>query len=429
MLHYINEEFLSYVWLFRRYLPDITTVDGSLIEVLHTGTEHTDAGPDFMNARIKIGNTLWAGNVELHVRSSDWYLHGHDDNPLYKNIILHVVYENDKPVFNNQGLEIPVLELKKYIDSALIANYQSFVLSRAWAPCEKLIAKTDGFVRSAWLEALSVERLQQKTAEICHRLESSKYDWEQVFYEWLARNFGFHTNAVPFEMLARSLPYKKISKIKNDLFKLEALYFGQAGMLVPGIKDDYFQDLRKEYGYYVKAWELQPMDVHVWKFLRLRPVNFPSVRISQFAALMHTYESLFSKIIESESIDELQRVFMPEASEYWKHHYNFGLSSPDKSTRPGLASVYLIIINTVIPFLFAYGALRNDEAIKDKALMFSEKVPAESNSIISKWGERGIKAVSSRESQALLQLRTKYCLKRKCLQCRIGDSVLKMKEI
>ncbi len=419
------EDLLHYVWKYQRFNRNLITSGGTPVNVEFPGINNVDAGPDFTNAKIRIDNTLWAGNVEIHVKSSDWYTHNHHKDGAYKNIILHVVYEDDKDIFDRAGNKIPTVEIKDFIDNSLVSRYKSFTESKNPIACAKLINAVDTIVVFGWLEKLAIERLQNKTEDIFNKLALYKNDWEQAFYEIFARNLGFKVNAEPFEMLAKSVPQQYFAKCKNNLFQLEALLFGQAGLLEEKFTDEYPNSLKAEYSYLQKKFNLKPLNKHLWKFLRIRPGNFPTIRLAQFAGLIYKSENLFSKVIECNSAKELYSLFDAECSIYWFNHYVFDKETGEKSKKIGKSAIELLIINTMVPFLFTYGKAHESYKYIERSLEFLAQIPPESNHIIKTFSDTGIKAENAMQSQALIQCYNQYCLKRKCLQCNVGNAVLK----
>ena len=419
----MKESILHFIWqnkLFQSHL--LLTTDGESVEVIDPGRLNTDAGPDFFNAKIKLGNTIWAGNVEIHTRSSEWARHGHDDDKAYNSVVLHVVKKADVQVFRADGAPIPQLEL--IYPAEIEENYGQLMQNSLRIPCENKISAIPGIFIRSWKNALLTERLLQKTENISEILSQNNRHWEEAFYLNLARSFGFGTNGQAFEMLAASLPMQILGKHKNDLSQLEALLFGQAGLLAAKEEDAYLLSLRKEYDFLKIKYDLKPIDGSQWKLLRLRPDNFPHVRIAQFAALIHKSTSLFSKITENPDIQYLQGIFRVEPSEYWKTHYLFAHESHKSLKGIGQKAIEGIIINTVVPFLFSFADTRGNQSMKDKAIEILEKLPAENNVITRMWHETGIDCASAFDSQALIQLKKMYCDKRNCLRCRIGHKVL-----
>jgi len=418
----MKESILHYVWQNKLFLPDqLKTSDGENVEVIDVGKPNTDAGPDFFNAKIRIGDTLWAGNVEIHIRSSEWNKHGHQTDRAYNNVILHVVSEIDAEVLKSDGK--PVVQMQLPVPVDIDRNYNELINNAKWVSCEDKINQIpDVFVKN-WLNYLLTERLEQKTALIQTYLSQTTQHWEEAFYIALARSFGFGTNSQAFEQLAKSLPEGILAKHKNDVFQLEALLFGQAGLLDES-NDEYEQRLFREYRFLQSKYDLKPLNGSQWKLLRLRPDNFPHIRLAQFAVLVHQSSKLLSKIIDNPQLDFLMTAFACETTDYWKTHYRFGVVSPEKSRKTGKQSVESILINAVVPFLFCYGQLKGNELLKEKALSLLEQIPAERNIIITNWKNTGMKIESAYDSQAFLQLKKMYCDEKKCLRCRIGHKVL-----
>lgn len=422
----MNEEFLHHIWKFRLFDQlDLKTTAGELVEIEKPGEHNFDAGPDFFNGKIKVGDTLWAGNIEVHINASDWKKHFHQNDKAYDNIILHVVNNADVQLYRASGEAIPTLEINDRIGKKLYQNYQNFKSSSDWIPCEKQIASVPELIINSTLDRLLLERLERKSKTITDRLALNNNNWEETFYQLLARNFGFKTNSEPFELLAKSLPSKMLAKHKNNLLQIEALLFGQAGLLDKHFEDKYPQTLQNEYIFLKQKFKLNSLDGHLWKFLRLRPVNFPSVRIAQFANLIFHSSHLFSKMIEAEKFEDLKILLNVNVSEYWETHYVLDRSSKKKMKHLGDEAINNILINTIIPFLFVYGKQKAEEKYVDRALDFLEHIDGESNSIISKWESLKLPIKTSYSTQALLQLKNEYCSHKKCLSCSIGNYLLK----
>ncbi|MCD4771973.1 MAG: DUF2851 family protein [Bacteroidales bacterium] len=422
----MKEEFLYYIWKYRLFNKNIYTSDGESLQIIKSGERNHDSGPDFFNAKIKIGKTIWAGNVEIHINSSDWYKHNHQEDKAYDNIILHVVYQNELSIFRKSGEKIPTIELKNTFDIKLLDRYYDFMSSKTWIPCEKLISFTDKFIVFSWLESLLIERLEKRSLQIISSLMNNKNNWEQTFYEHLAMNFGFKLNSEAFVMLARSLPIKYLLKHKDNNFQVEAMLFGQAGFLKGQFIETYPFELKKEYEFLQKKYSLKPIDTHIWKFLRLRPSNFPTIRISQFASLICKSSSLFSKILENKNIVDTSNIFEISTSRYWDNHYTFKKLSAKKTQKIiGNNTRDLLIINTIVPFLFTYGKIKKNEKYIEKALKFLEETKGEINSITKKWKTLSLNTSTAYHTQALLELKNNYCDQKICLDCRIGDFLLK----
>ena len=420
----MKEEFLQFIWEHHLFTSNqLQTVDGRPLQILSTGRPNFDSGPDFFNARIKIGETTWAGNIEIHQKSSHWMLHKHDEDEAYSNVILHVVEHFDKPVIVNQQ-ELPTLELK--YRSEILENFEQLLKSKKWIACEEKLPNVDAFILRFWYSSLMIERLQSKTEAILEILQQNTNNWNETFYQLLARNFGMKINSLPFELLARSLPLQILAKHKNSLLQIEALLFGSSGLLNEVLLgDDYFLSLRNEYSFLYKKYNLSGVDAHLWKFMRLRPVNFPTIRIAQLASLIHQSSALFSRILEIEDLEELRELFNITASEYWNTHYQFNKTSREnKPKHIGDSFFQNLVINTISPLLFVYGDQHLSQAMKDRALNFLEKLSPESNQITDKWAELGIDSRSAFESQALIHLKKQYCENKKCLHCQIGAKII-----
>jgi len=421
----ISEKFIQFIWKQRLFQNQIYfTRWNDKIEIVSTGILNADAGPDFFNAKVKINETLWVGNIEIHTNTSDWKKHNHHQNKVYDNVILQVVINNDCDVERSTGEIVPTIEIK--FDENIWNNYDKLLQSQSWIACEKDITNVDSFFIESWLQTLLVERLEQKSQKILDLLESAGNSWEESFYWQLSHTLGFKVNAEPFERLAKSLPLSYLGKHKNNLHQIEAMLFGQAGFLeADDIEDEYYKTLRNEYLFFRHKFGLQPIEKHLWKFMRLRPFNFPTLRIAQLAKLIHSSTALFSKVIETKDIQQLMLYFDIAASEYWDTHYTFGNTSHKQIKTLGKNAVNTIIINVVTPFLFVYGLKNANDDLKDSALNLLENIPAENNSIIEHWTKIGVKPESAFHTQALLQLKNHYCDQKKCLECNIGGKIVK----
>lgn len=422
----MKEDFLHYVWRMRRFdHAALQTTTGEPVEVLQVGNHNTHAGPDFTNARLRIGDTLWAGNVEMHLNASEWLQHGHQHDRAYDNVVLHVVMEEDQPILRPNGERIPCLALKARVPAGLLASYQRLLHTEHWIPCQHEFYTMPRIGFELWLDRLLVERLEGRTAAMMERLAQNQYNWEETFYQFLARSFGVQVNMDPFEELARSLPLVTLAKHKGSLFQIEALLFGQAGLLAGDFQDEYPQKLRQEYQFLRQKYSLSPMKGEAWKFLRMRPANFPSVRLAQFAVLVHQSAHLFSKILAAASIAEVENMFEVKLSNYWQDHYVFDKPSEHRPKSIGKSTIHLLTVNTIAPFLFLYGKHKGEDKYKDKALAFLEQLPAEANNIISAWKALGVSPSSAYQTQALIELKKNYCQQRRCLECPVGHHILK----
>lgn len=423
----IKEEFLHYVWQHKLFLSkELKTTDGESVEIIDVGRKNTDAGPDFFNAKIKIGDKIWAGDIEIHLQSSDWVQHKHESDNAYQSVILHVVKNVNVEITRKTGEKIPQLELK--YPRELADNYADLLNKKENIRCAENISQVPSIFISSWMNTLLSERLLNKTEQIALLLEKNKNNWEEAFYVILARNFGFGINSEPFERLAQSLPLAYLQKHKNNLFQIETLFFGQAGLLADEkTTDEYTEKLRKEYSFLKNKFGLTALQNSGWKLLRLRPVNFPHVRIAQFSALIHQSSKLFSKIIENPDYKYISSLLSVKTSEYWDTHYTFHQESPKRTKTLGKNAVDILLINTIVPFLFYYGKRNENDQLQENALKLLEQIPVEKNRIIEEWNLLGIKSENAFDSQALIELRKNYCDKKDCLRCRIGHKVLTKK--
>ena len=424
-----TEDFLHHVWKFRLFdRAGLQTTTGEAIEIYSAGLHNTDSGPDFQNARIRIGDTTWAGNVELHLSSSDWQKHNHDADNAYNNIILHVVYRDDVPLITNDGRRIPTLELHNRVPAELYSRYHTLAFgNQSVIPCGATIGKLDDFTLRTWFTRVLIERLEKKSAAVTAALQLNRGDWEETFYQFLAANFGFKTNALPFELLAKSLPQNILAKHKNQPLQIEALIFGQAGFLNQPFEDSYPQHLAKEYDFLRKKYKLTPIENHLWKFMRLRPQNFPTIRLAQFAALVVNSNHLFSKVLDTRDIKGLQALFADiKVNSYWDDHYRFDKASKPSSKKLGQASIDILLLNTLALFLFSYGKHNQLQHFTDRSLKLLENLPGENNKIIADFSSLGVKAKTAFDTQALLELKSYYCNYKKCLQCGVGNKILKL---
>ena len=421
------EEFMHFIWQFKLFgAQTLRTKTGEIIEVLQQGTLNKNAGPDFSKAKLIIGDTTWVGNVEIHIKSSDWLLHNHQIDSAYENVILHVVFEDDTPIYRKDGTILPVLILKGLFSMQLLNNYGQLITSTNNFPCEKQIGSVDEFLINGFLSRVLVERLEHKSAEVYDKLAALKGDWDETFYHFMARNFGFKVNAIPMEMLAQSLPQQLFAKHKDNPLQIEALIFGQAGFLNQSFVDEYPNQLKREYLFLQKKYGLKPIDISLWKFMRMRPQNFPTLRLAQFAALIVNSNHLFSKILVMTDYRNSQVLFenLP-VNPFWETHYHFNKRAEKVSLQLGKSSIQNIIINTLSLFLFAYGKALNQHNFVTRSFNLLENLPSENNAIIKQYEEAGVVLKSAFNSQAILQLKKKYCNEKKCLTCGIGIKILK----
>ena len=421
----MKEDFLHYVWQYKKFdFSNLTTAAGELLTITNCGNYLQQTGPDFFNAQIVIGNQKWAGNIEIHIKSSDWYLHHHEKDSNYDNVILHVVWEHDTPVFRKNNSEIPVLELKKYVSKEILENYKALTSPKAWIYCESQIANIDKFVFKNWQERLFIERLERKYIPIEQLLLETENDWEAILFCMLAKNFGLNTNGETFLKIAKSIPFSIVRKESYEVTNLESLLFGTANLFPVDVQDNYTKDLKKRFEYIFQKYRLKKVIIEPVQFFKHRPDNFPTIRLAQLAMLYHKNHNLFSKVIVAKTLKELHQLFGISISDYWQTHYQFDKESLKKKKQFSKSFVDLLVINTIVPVQFAYAKSQGKEA-SDSLLDLLREVAAEKNIIIEKFSNFGIKAKNAFETQSLLQLKNEYCNHSKCLQCAVGIQLLK----
>ena len=417
-----GERLLQYIWLFQYFnKADLRTAAGEKIEIIFSGTWNKNQGPDFQDAQIKINETTLVGSVELHLKASQWLEHGHQSDSNFKNVVLHVVYENNLPDLANN---IPVLELQNRISHLLLSRYNTLMQSGAFIACANSISEVNDITFCSWKERLLAERLTRKSEVVISFFQSSNHHWEETFWWMLARNFGMKVNADAFESIARSLPVNLLAKHKSQIHQLEALLLGQAGMLSGQCADQYAQLLQREYLFLKKKYNLQAVSIPVF-FLRMRPGNFPSVRLAQLAMLIHQSQHLFSIVLESETIAQIKKLLSVTANDYWHYHYKLDEPSAYKKKSVGASMIDNIIINTVVPTVFAYGLNLKQEKYKTKAISWLEEITAEENTVSKGFAQCGLPVRTAFDSQALIELKTQYCDHKRCLSCSVGNALLR----
>jgi hypothetical protein len=403
----VNESFLQYLWQFQYFdKRELTTTAGEVLNIINPGILNSDSGPDFSNVKIRIDNIDWVGNVEIHIQSLGWYEHKHDQDQAYENVVLHVVWEENKPVYRKDGTRIPALQLKHRVEDHLIKSYHTLINNPRSIPCEKSFPAVDAVIKHSMIDKALMQRLETKAKQITTWHQQNKGDWEETTYQLLAANFGFKINKEPFLQLAKSLPYKFIQKHRDQLMQVESLLFGQAGFLVAKTKDEYLARLFNEFQFLGKKYDLinQQLQVTQWKFLRLRPANFPTLRLAQFASLLATHKSIFSSILELPDYKALVNFFGIQPSSYWQNHYRFGKKSKTRVPDFGESSRDTIIINTVVPLLVAYGQSRDDWSLVDRAVQILQAIPSEKNKITKLWQNLGYPCNSAFDSQGMIGL-------------------------
>ena len=419
------EKLLYYIWEHRLFSTEnLQTTKGEKIEIIDPGHRNTDSGPDYFNAKIRIGERVWAGNVEIHKNASEWKQHNHDNNKSYDSIILHVVENSDAEIMRSTGEIIPqfVMQYPKIIKD----NYELLIHQNGFLPCGDRFHELPPLFLTDWITSLAIERLQEKSLRICNWLKIYRGNWEEVCYITLSRSMGFGTNSDAFERLARSLPLLFMQKHADSLFQIEAFLFGQAGFLDSRYfpEDAYYQRMVNEYSFLKGKFGLTPLNPDSWKFFRLRPANFPHQRIALLAQLIHQGFSLFTQIREAENEKQLRHLFDLYLNGYWDTHYSFGQASPSHPKALGKSAVDILLINTVAPLLYAYGLKTGNEMYADRAMDLLENIKAEQNRIVRYFSQAGIKTDNALDSQALIQLHNAYCVPKKCLYCRIGHKLL-----
>lgn len=416
----MKEEFIYYLWENRLLSKDLRTVDGEDVSIVSVGVRNHDSGPDYINARIQIGGTLWVGHVEMHVNASDWFKHGHQDDDAYDNVVLHVVYHNDC-----ERLNIPTLEIKGKFDESILAGYEGFLRSRLWIPCEKLISGVQQFTWLSWLERIVVERLEAEVKDVFAQLVENNYDWEQTMYQRVMRYLGMKVNNDAFELLAKLLPLRILRKHIDNALQVEAMIFGCAGFLEQTFEEPYPVLLQREFKVLRSKFNLSVMPMAYWKFLRMRPPNFPTIRLAQTASLICHCDSWFSKLLEINDLKSIRELFDIDTNEYWDTHFIFGKPSKMMKKTFGPTAIDVLVINAIVPVLFSYGIYHDDDALKDRSLGFLEKMEPEDNLVLRKFRLMGVVACNAQQSQAILHLYKCYCKKRKCLNCRVFGTLFK----
>ena len=422
----MKENLLHFIWKLKLFShKNLETTNSEIIEIISTGTENANSGPDFLNSKIRINKQLWAGNVEIHINSSDWYIHSHEIDENYDSVILHVVWEHDIEVFRRTNKTVATLELKNYIANGLLNNYkQLFSKNKKWINCENDINSVDSFVLKHWFERLYFERLEDKSLQIQQIFDSTNKNWEATLFILLAKNFGLKINSDAFMNVASSLDFSLVRKISSSAEQLEALFFGQAALLNNDFESEYFKKLKEEYAYLNLKFKLTPISNGQIQFFRLRPNNFPTIRLSQLAVLYYNYQNLFSKVIEINTIEGFYDLFTISTSKFWETHYTFEKESKKSIKRLTKSFIDLLLVNTIIPLKFLY--LKSlGKSNFSSVISLIEEIKPEKNTIISKFNDYKTKSTNAFETQALLQLKNEYCNKQNCLQCEIGKELLK----
>ncbi len=423
----MSESFIHYLWQYQYFNKvDLRTTAGEPLHIFSAGTRNSDAGPDFLNAKLKLGEIQWVGNVEIHIDASGWFQHKHQHDPAYDNVILHVVWKNNVTVPHRDGQAIPTLELKDRVADEMVSNYRNLVGSAEEIPCASRLPGMRRIILFSTLDRMLTLRLESKALEIEQILNSNRGDWEETCYQALARNYGFKVNGEPFFQMARALPYKTLMKHSDKLFQMEAMLFGVAGFLDDDCEQEYYKVLQREFSLLRRKYRLDHvmMNKSQWKFLRLRPANFPTIRIAQFAAYLHYRQNIFSAMLNS-SFEKIREDLDAPPSSFWQTHYNFSNDSHSRDAEPGSASIDNIMINTIVPLNVAYSIVKDDQSYMDRALRILYATPSESNQVTRKWAKHLVRSRNAFDSQALIELFNNFCTRHRCLECNIGASLIK----
>lgn len=421
----MKEDLIYYLYQFYLRGEPLYTTDGEKIMIVAPGTRNMDSGPDYFNARVRIGSTLWAGNVEIHVRASDWFIHGHDNDPAYANIILHVVLEYNADIYRPGGEKVPCLQTKELLNRIDVSRFIDFQRNRQWIPCARLVNTIDPFFMMSWLNVLLVQRMERKYATIRELLGRVAFNWDEVALRRIFWSFGLRANAEQFLLISNKLSIELINFNRQDIGSMEALLFGIAGMLGESYKDTYYQHLKDIFRSQMERMNLVPVPSHLWNFKGSRPSGFPTIRIAQLADLLCSRESLFSVLYKTPDAMNADKQFICQASTYWDDHYIFGQSSKSFPKIAGKHFRQQVTVNGLVPLLFARGKASEDERMISRAMGILDQLPAEMNEQTRRWLEMGVCPESAFHSQALIELKEMYCDKRNCLNCRIGFILLK----
>ncbi len=421
----MQEDLLQFIWKFQYFnSSELSTLSGETLQIIHPGTHNNNQGPDFTDAKIKVGEALWAGNIELHINSSGWNLHNHSADRNFNNIILHVVWNNDSEIKDFNGNDLPALELKNRVSKLLLEKYRELMQLPHFIPCEKQVRSVNELIIISWKQRLIAERLISKSRKVLSILNETNFHWEETFWRLIASNFGLKVNSDFFKRVAETLPVSVLAKHKSNLLQIEALLFGQAGLLNAEFDEKYPLMLQKEFSFYRKKYKLKSLDGELF-FLRMRPANFPTIRLAQLSMLIHESEHLFSKIKDASSLKEVKQMLDVMANDYWHYHYIFDQQSDYKEKALGTQMISNIVINTIVPVLFTYGLHYKEEKYKEKAIKWLDELSAEKNLITKGFQNLNFSNKTALDSQAFIQLKNEYCNKKLCLHCAIGNALLK----
>lgn len=425
----MKEDFLHYLWVHKKIpFSNLVTVNKESLQILNFGNFTQLEGPDIFNAIIRINQQKWAGNIEIHLKSSDWFLHNHDQNKLYENVILHVVWEHDLPVFDKNNREIPVLELKKYVSIGLFESYGELFRKKKWINCEESLNEIEDFVWEFWKEKLFMNRLERKVEQIKDLLFQLNNDWENVFYKMLLEGFGLNLNAGYFLKIAEKLPFSIIRKELGCFENIEALFFGVGGFLSIEYEDQYLKEMKKNWEFLRHKYLLDSVTFDLPKFYKVRPDNFPTIRLSQIAMVLYLNKNIFERCIKIEKLQDVYTIFQVEVSEYWHEHYLPDKKSLKKRKRISKSFVDLLLINAILPSIFTYFYTKGFD-YTEKIFEFMKDIKAEENAVLNRFQNLNVKNKNALDSQSLLELKKEFCNHSKCLKCQIGINILKKNNI
>ena len=424
----MKEAFLHYVWRTRRFQrDDLRTTTGARVDLLQFGRYNTGSGPDFSEGRVRIGDTMWAGHIEMHLKSSDWHHHRHQFDPAYDNVVLHVVWEDDEPVLNARGVALPTLVLRPLVSELVVERYEQLAADEHAIPCQRFLSETPQLILDGWVERMTLQRLERKTEEIHKLLAAKRSDWDGAFFHQLGRCLGLPLNAGAMDALLEALPLTLLQRYRSDTVALEALLLGTSGLLELDADyfDEYPRQLVREFRHLAHKHELTPLSAAMWNFRGLRPASFPTMRLVQLAAVLRSLPRVFDAFLEESDPRAMLKLLDVEPHAYWRTHYVIDRASAPRRKTIGKAAGQTAVINAVVPFVFLYGRLQGRPECEARALNLLEGLPPERNGIIKQWAAIGLEPESASESQALLTLRKEYCQPRRCLECAIGHCLLK----
>jgi hypothetical protein len=425
----MNESLLHFIWKNRLLeAGDWRTSEGQALRVFQTGQHNQDAGPDFNESLLGIGSERWMGSVEIHWNAKEWWQHGHQYDPAYNNVILHVVWEGSQVAQRADGTYIPTFELKNWVASEMLLRYESLQFHNSPIPCSRLLQPQDAQLFGAMLDRAGVERLEHRVGAMEQQLLANKGDWEQAFWVWLAGVYGLKVNREPMEALAQAVPIHLLNKYQHDLQAIEALLFGQAGFLEQTSSSEYLQGLRRQFQYLRQKHRLKPYYAASWRFLRMRPGGFPTRRIAQLATLVYRNLPLFQKMRSQTSVKTILPILLQPPSPYWQQHYRPDDDGKGKTGVPSMAMAEVWVINALVPAVFLYGKVQHQPEEQEKAIKWLEELRSEENNILHLYVPLGVKPANALQSQGIIELYKHYCSEQRCLDCSVGCKLLTRKQ-